>query len=437
MGAGASTAIPEHLDKEAAQQLAGDNFNAAQFDKVANAEGKVTRADFLNADRAFADGIVAALSAARVDPAALAVSIKKRLPHFKGKDYYPPERGGKVAVASKEGRKAIDEVLAFLAKQPPLGPLTAHPDALADESLRLSCEDHLVDRGTLGVVGHTGSDGSHPLDRVNRYGHLGAGFAGECLWYGRRGATAQQMVEDLVIDDGVATRGHRMCIFDEHYAHAAAKYGAHAVFGAMAVMEFVSADSFVSGGEEVIKKRQLDGAPKPVPPPEKKAEDETQWKLGCCVGCGEPIRGGAVMEIEKLGKYHKDCFKCVGCEKPLVGVPWRPTPKEQATNGKIEPWCEACHTSNFAPRCGGCGECITGPYIKINGAPFHKACKPKAEAAAAGAAGPSGATKVTKTTKAKATKTAAAPAAPKGKASMPGSRTGVGGLIADYGDLGI
>ena len=43
--------------------------------------------------------------------------LSARLQHYKGKDYYPPERGGKVAVPSKEGKAAVQEALAFLEKQ--------------------------------------------------------------------------------------------------------------------------------------------------------------------------------------------------------------------------------------------------------------------------------------------------------------------------------
>jgi hypothetical protein len=45
------------------------------------------------------------------------IMLSARLQHYKGKDYYPPERGGKVAVPSKEGKAAVQEALAFLEKQ--------------------------------------------------------------------------------------------------------------------------------------------------------------------------------------------------------------------------------------------------------------------------------------------------------------------------------
>ena len=48
MGAGASTALPDTIDKPTAQLYAGDRFDEAQFDKAAN-DGAVSKAQFLEA----------------------------------------------------------------------------------------------------------------------------------------------------------------------------------------------------------------------------------------------------------------------------------------------------------------------------------------------------------------------------------------------------
>ena len=85
--------------------------------------------------------IIDALASARTDPSGdLCKSLALRTAHFKGKEYYPPERGGKVAVATKEGNLAVKDAMAFLAKQPPLPPLNEPVSA----GLKLSAEDHLV-----------------------------------------------------------------------------------------------------------------------------------------------------------------------------------------------------------------------------------------------------------------------------------------------------
>ena len=387
-----------------------------------------------------ATALVAAISAARLDPAALAKCIRARLAAFKGRDYFPPEHGGKVAVATKEGKAAVEDALAFLAKQDALPAITEPEDELALTGLRLACEDHLVDRGTLGLVGHTGADGSSAAERVSRYGSL-SGATGECLWFGRKGASAQRIVEDLVVDDGVANRGHRLCIFEPRYAVAAAHLGEHKVFGKMAVIEFVSDGGFESIDAETVAQRQAAGPPRPVAPSTSSAADQTQWSgsIGRCRGCGEPIRGGSVMEVATLGKYHKECFKCSKCAKPLAGVPWRPTPVEQTEKPRV-PYCESCHVAEFALECAGCGQKISGGYVKVGGTPYHKTCTPAAAAPGrpgAGASRSAGAP-VKKPGASTGSSNKRAPVKTTVKTtSMAGARTatGMSGLAGDYADL--
>jgi hypothetical protein len=45
------------------------------------------------------------------------------LEHFKGNDYFPPDRGGKTAVVTKEGKAAVRDAISFLAKQAAMAPL--------------------------------------------------------------------------------------------------------------------------------------------------------------------------------------------------------------------------------------------------------------------------------------------------------------------------
>lgn len=346
--------------------------------------------------------LVAALSEVRADPHGLAARLEKRREHYKGKDYYPPERGGKVAVATKEGTAAVDEAVAFLKALAPSTGLAEPDDDIALRALRLACDDHLNDRGTLGQIGHEGSDGSHSQERIMRYGSW-SGACGECLWFGRQGASASSMVEDLVVDDGVKSRGHRLCIYDERYTLAAARVGAHKTFGAMAVIEFVMA---FEGDAAKVQAREAAGPPKPDATA--KAPAQTQWKgkIGVCAGCKQDIRGGAVIEVQKLGvKFHKACFACAECAKMLVGVPWK------AEKGRA--YCTDCHAQNFAPRCEACGEPITGSGVKVNGVPYHKEHKPTAEG---GGLAPPAAPKAKKTAAAK----------PKGKAAGPKPSAGAG-----------
>ena len=65
------------------------------------------------------------------------------------------------------------------------------------------------------------------------------------------------------------------------------------------------------------------------------------------------IQGGAVIEIAKLGKLHKQCFTCATCAKPLAGLPWK-----SHSDGGIH--CAECHAVLYAPVCATCNLKITG-----------------------------------------------------------------------------
>ena len=101
------------------------------------------------------------LNRARTEPRAVAASIEERLRHFRGADYFPPARGGKTAVPSKEGAAAVREAARAMHGLAPLPPLVLQADG---QGLRLAAEDHLTDRGASGHVGHQGADG--PSARV-------------------------------------------------------------------------------------------------------------------------------------------------------------------------------------------------------------------------------------------------------------------------------
>jgi len=301
------------------------------------------------------------LSHARSNPAAIAQSVRGRLPHFKGKDYFPPDRGGKTAVVTKEGQAAVWDTLNYLEGKKPLLPL--QDSCIA--GLRLAAEDHLLDLGTRGAVGHEGADGSSSSQRMRRYGAW-MGKCGECLWFGRAGATAQQIVEDLIVDDGVPSRGHRLGIFDEDYAVAGVRIGPHKTFGLCCVIEFAS---IYEDHEDKLVARITNGPPQlSASAPAARQGVKTQWTdLGQCPGCKETIHGGAVTEA--LGKkWHRDCFKCDAqcCQKALQGVPWK-------EHGR-KPFCTDCYYEHFGETCGGCGLKIKGGVLKAVGKTWHQEC---------------------------------------------------------------
>mmetsp|Transcript_11351 Transcript_11351/g.29022 ORF Transcript_11351/g.29022 Transcript_11351/m.29022 type:complete len:415 (-) Transcript_11351:175-1419(-) len=414
MGAGASAIPPDlqRVDKAAALEILGDRFDAAAFDAAAQ-NGSVGRLEFLEAsERHIERQLIVALSMARQNPSQTARRIEQRLNHFKGKDYFPPERGGKVAVATKEGQAAVREAVGFLDGTEAIPELCEPEDTTTLLAFRLAAEDHLLDRGTLGVIGHEGADGSYVSDRTNRYGTW-TKACGECLWFGRQGASAESIVDDLIVDDNVKGRGHRMCIFDDRYKVSACRLGPHKVFGMMASIAFAAE---YAGDSAKVAARTSAGPPKVSPSAAAAAaggaSSATQWSksLGDCVGCRKPILGGSVMEIASLGKFHKACFACAECGKALVGVPFKAE--------KGQPRCNECHVKLFTPDCASCGAKITGRGLQIGGKKYHAECKPASSPPVT--SGP---------------KRSAKPAKSTTVPGMAGAKTKLDGIMGDYASL--
>ena len=87
--------------------------------------------------------LLSELNRARQQPAAVAAQIEQRLAHYRGLDYFPPERGGKIAVPSKEGAAAVRDAVAFMRSQAPLPPLAFHRDEADFYHPRLRRSFHL------------------------------------------------------------------------------------------------------------------------------------------------------------------------------------------------------------------------------------------------------------------------------------------------------
>ena len=186
---------------------------------------QVPRRNPLASDRA----VVTELNAARGDPKGYAVHLRRLLPLFDGT--LLKERG-RTPVRTQEGRAAVREAVAFLKTQPRLAPLTF------SEGLAKAARDHVRDQGPKGATGHAGSRGQGLAERVARHGTFRRAL-GENLSYGP--STAREIVIQLLVDDGVAGRGHRKNIFDNRFRVAGAAVGPHATFGAMCAIEFAAA----------------------------------------------------------------------------------------------------------------------------------------------------------------------------------------------------
>jgi hypothetical protein len=123
----------------------------------------------------------------------------------------------------------------FLENARPLPPL------MASSGLGRGAMLHVSEQGSSGGRGHGNCFG-----RIGKFGQW-VGSAGENIYYGKR--DARGIVCALIIDKGVAGKGHRKNIFSGAYGVAGVAYGAHRTFGAMCVIDF--AGRFIERGSTI------------------------------------------------------------------------------------------------------------------------------------------------------------------------------------------
>lgn len=173
--------------------------------------------------------VLAKLNLARTKPqefAKLLEEHKNRFDPSKGNIYTTPFGEN---ITTSEGVAAVNEAIAFLKIQKPLSSLSF------STALSRAAKDHVADMGPKAGRGHVGSDNSNLTQRMQRYGTV-VFPNGENIGYGRN--TAQDFVMKLVIDDGVASRGHRTNIFNPEFKIVGIALGPHKQYEYMCVMDF-------------------------------------------------------------------------------------------------------------------------------------------------------------------------------------------------------
>ncbi len=163
----------------------------------------------------------------RSNPKAYAAELAVMKQYYKGNLLKLP---GSLPLQMNEGASVVDDAIQALQSTPPLAPLAV------SQGLSLGARDHVNDLAPKGKVGHYGTDGSDPFKRMNRYGTW-QGVAGENISFSPI-ATAKWHVMQLVLDDGVKSRGHRKAILNREYRLIGAACDAHAVYGQMCVMTY-------------------------------------------------------------------------------------------------------------------------------------------------------------------------------------------------------
>lgn len=143
------------------------------------------------------------LNAIRANPILLIPHLTEMLTRFNGKILSRP---GDIDLRTNEGSAVVEETIAYLKKLTPiLTPLTWN------DHLWKSTRDHVKDQGPKSLTGHNGSDGSTPQKRMERYCSV-MSSSGENISYGK--SDAMGVLVQLIVDDGVPSRGHRENIFN-------------------------------------------------------------------------------------------------------------------------------------------------------------------------------------------------------------------------------
>ncbi|HEY0384382.1 MAG TPA: CAP domain-containing protein, partial [Pyrinomonadaceae bacterium] len=114
------------------------------------------------------------MNLARTQPQQYAAYLEEFKKYYQGERLLIP--GHQRALVTAEGVRAVDEAINFLRSTKPV------PALEASEPAYLAAKDHAVDLTTNSLIGHIGSDGTKPNDRVDRYGKW-LGAIGESIIY--------------------------------------------------------------------------------------------------------------------------------------------------------------------------------------------------------------------------------------------------------------
>ena len=161
--------------------------------------------------------VLAEVNYARTHPAEYARVLR---------DYRDHPYDGETSI---EGPAAIDEAIDFLERQAPLPPLKS------EIKLIRSASGYAQDQGPGGLTGHVSADGATLSDRIHRQ-QVWSMVAAEAISYGYE--NPRDVVRQLIVDDGVAGRGHRKVLFDATLRFAGVGCGPHRLYGAMCVIDF-------------------------------------------------------------------------------------------------------------------------------------------------------------------------------------------------------
>lgn len=176
--------------------------------------------------------LVDELNRLRANPKGYIEILEELLPLYRDDKSFWPREAKAQPFMTHEGKAAVEEAVAYLEKTDfgALRPLTLH------EGMSKAAAEHADDLVNSGErLGHTGSDGSKPADRLSRHGRWFE-RASECLAY--RHLSACALVAQLIIDDGMPSRTQRNTALSAEMRAVGAAVREHPSHGVLAVLTF-------------------------------------------------------------------------------------------------------------------------------------------------------------------------------------------------------
>lgn len=165
----------------------------------------------------------------RVDPARYAEEVIKPIIGFYEGNLL--KRPGEIAIRTHEGVGAAQECYRALKAARPA------PALVPSKGITLAARDHAADQSRTGRTGHDGADGSQMHTRIQRYGS--SNTYGENISYGRyQKEIGKRIISQLLIDDGVPSRGHRVNILRESFLSVGVAINTHPNYGMICVIDY-------------------------------------------------------------------------------------------------------------------------------------------------------------------------------------------------------
>ncbi len=162
----------------------------------------------------FEKDVILEMNKARAAPKQFAdLYLVPRLKNFDGNLYI--EKGTDTAPCgrrflTREGAEVVKECIEYMYNQTPRSPLQP------SKGLTKAAKEHAESQVLTNEFGHNRTDGTDPFENMGKYGSFMS--CGENISYGM--TTARNTVLQLLIDDGVASRGHRTNLMNKKYSSA-------------------------------------------------------------------------------------------------------------------------------------------------------------------------------------------------------------------------